>query len=158
MICHQAIVTPPVPAAAPLQGVAAAGEGVAPVTANIMHFPAGLPGFEQCHGFVLMAPANNGPLQALQSTDGPPASFLVIDPRRVLPDFRCELSAADRHALGSSSDQALLWLALVSVEIDGTVTVNLRAPIVVNPARMIGRQLVPQSCIYPIRHVILGAE
>ena len=157
MIYYQTMAAPSAPAAAPLQGVAA-GERMAPGTANIVHFPAGLPGFEQCHGFVLMAPSSNGPLQALQSTDGPSASFLVIDPRRVLPDYRCELSAADRHALGSADDQALLWLALVSVEIDGTVAVNLRAPIVVNPARMIGRQIVPQSCIYPIRHVILGAE
>jgi flagellar assembly factor FliW len=146
------------PAPAIFEGVSGAGDGASPKGANVVRFPAGLPGFESCRGFVLMSPPGNGPLQCLQAVDGQEASFLVIDPRRVLPDYRCELSAADRHCLGSSNDQALLWLALVSVEIDGTVTVNLRAPVVINPARMTGRQIVPQASIYPLRHVILGAE
>ncbi len=141
-----------------LQGAAGRGDGVPAAGANVVRFPAGLPGFETCQAFVLMAPGNQGPLQCLQAVDGAEASFLVIDPRRVMPDYRCELSAADRHCLGSAADHALLWLALVSVEIDGTVTVNLRAPVVINPIRMTGRQVVPQASIYPLRHVILGAE
>jgi flagellar assembly factor FliW len=146
------------PAPGLIPSMSPSGDNVPTPAANVVRFPAGLPGFETCHAFVLMAPAGNGPLQCLNAVDGQRASFLVIDPRRVLPDYRCELSAADRHCLGSSNDQALLWLALVSVEIDGTVTANLRAPVVINPVRMTGRQIVPQSSIYPLRHVILGAE
>jgi flagellar assembly factor FliW len=140
-----------------LQTVTGSSGRVPAAPANVVRFPVGLPGFETCHTFVLMTSGNGSPLQCLQSTDQE-ASFLVIDPRRVLPDYRCELTAADRHALGAASDLGLLWLALVSVEIDGTVTANLRAPVVINPARMSGRQIVPQSSIYPLRHVILGAE
>ena len=146
------------PPPAMLGNISRGSERVPASGANVVRFPAGLPGFETCHAFVLMSPAANSPLQCLQSVDGQEASFLVIDPRRVLPDYHCELAASDRHCLGSSNDEALLWLALVSVEIDGTVTANLRAPVVINPARMTGRQIVPQASIYPLRHVILGAE
>jgi flagellar assembly factor FliW len=122
-----------------------------------IRFPHGLPGFESCRGFVLMTSDALGPLQCLKSIDGPPASFLVIDPRRVLPEYRCDLSEGDRARLGAGDDDTLLWLSLVTIEIDGTITVNLRAPIVINPAAMVGHQVVPYHCVYPIRHVVADA-
>ena len=63
------------------------------------------------------------------------------------------------HRLGvTNADATLLWLALVTIEVDGTVSVNLRAPVVINPERMIGHQVVPYQCVYPIRHVIAAGE
>lgn len=133
---------------------------VAPELArDVVRFPNGLPGFEACRGFVLMASDSLGPLQCLKAVEGPAASFLVIDPRRVLPEYRCELSAADMHRLGvNGADDTLLWLVLVTIELDGTITANLRAPVVINPARMLGQQVVPYQCVYPIRHVIVAGE
>ena len=125
---------------------------------DVIRFPHGLPGFEACRGFVLMTSDSLGPLQCLKSVDGPQASFLVIDPRRVLAEFRCELGEADRRRLAASSDDTLLWLSLVTIELDGTITVNLRAPLVINPAHMVGHQVVPHNCVYPIRHVVAEAE
>jgi flagellar assembly factor FliW len=43
------------------------------------------------------------------------------------------------------------------VEESGAVTVNLRAPIVINPEQMLGQQVIPYQCIYPLRHVLLEA-
>jgi flagellar assembly factor FliW len=124
---------------------------------DVISFVNGLPGFESCHGFVLRA-AEHGGLQNLTSVDGPPASFLVVDPRSVQPGYRCQLSDAARHALGVVEGDTLLWLALVSVEPDGTVAVNLRAPVVINPRRMLGQQLIPYESLYPLRHVLLKGQ
>jgi flagellar assembly factor FliW len=118
----------------------------------------GLPGFEACRSFLLMQNEVLGPLQLLKAVEGPAASFLVIDPRRVLPEYRCDLSQGDRLRLGVSDANALLWLVLVTIELDGTITANLRAPVVINPDRMIGQQVVPHDCVYPIRHVIAEGE
>ena len=52
----------------------------------------------------------------------------------------------------------LLWLSLVSVEPNGAVSVNLRAPIVINPKTMMEQQVLPHDCLYPLRHVIVDAE
>ena len=125
---------------------------------STVRFPRGVPGFEACRGFVLMAPENAGPLQYLKSVEGPQADFLVIDPRRVIPTYRCELSETDRLQLGATDDTVLLWLALVMIEADGTITANLRAPIVINPARMVGQQVIPHDSIYPIRHVLAEGD
>ncbi len=132
---------------------------------NVIQFPKGLPGFEGCRRFVLMA-AEHGGLQVLASVEGPPAQFLVVDPRRVQAGYRCQLSEADRHTLAASADAdgvadadaSLLWLSLVMVEPDGTVTVNLRAPIVVNPSRMVGQQVIPYDSIYPLRHILMKGQ
>ena len=130
-----------------------------PVTSpDTIRFPQGLPGFEACRGFVLMTSDSFGPLQCLKAVEGPAASSLVIDPRRVLADFRCELGAADQARLGVHDRDTLLWLSLVTIELDGTITVNLRAPIVINPATMTGHQVVPHHCIYPIRYVVAEGE
>ncbi len=124
------------------------------IARDVIRFPNGLPGFEGCRGFLLMMSESLGPIQCLKAIEGPTASFLVIDPRRVMPDYRCELSAGDRHRLSVGDNDALLWLVLLTIELDGTITANLRAPIVINPERMVGQQVVPHNTVYPIRHVV----
>lgn len=133
-------------------------EASAALPPETIRFPNGLPGFERCRGFVLMTSEGLGPVQCLKAVEGPTASFLVIDPRRVLPDYRCELSEMDRVRLGVQEHDTLLWLALVTIELDGTITVNLRAPIVINPGAMVGQQVIPHHCVYPIRFVVAETE
>lgn len=117
---------------------------------DMVTFPAGVPGFEQCRRFVLLSSEDLAPFQCLQSVEGPAASFLVIDPRVALPEYRCALSEVDRHRLGSEGDDALLWAAIVTVQ-DDQALVNLRAPVVINPGLMVGYQLMPSNSLYPLR-------
>jgi flagellar assembly factor FliW len=121
---------------------------------SIIAFPEGLPGFESCRGFVIISSPELAPLQQLQCVAGPPASFVGIDPRRLVPSYRCELSRADRERLGVSDESVLLWLSLIVIDEDGTAAANLRAPIVINPMTMTGRQVMPQRGLYALRHVI----
>ena len=124
---------------------------------NLLSFPSGLPGFEQCRRFVLLSSMEAAPLQCLMSVDGPPASFLALDPRLVLPDYRCTLSASDTERLRAGADDTLLWLVLLTLDDRGAAFANLRAPIVIHPGGMIGYQVVPQDSQYPLRHpVALG--
>ena len=120
---------------------------------NAITFPDGIPGFEACRRFVLLTADNLAPLQRLESIEGPPAAFLGIDPRLLLNDYRCTLTEADQRALGADAESTLLWFAIIS-EADGVLSANLRAPVVINPQRMIGRQVLPDNGLYPIRHVL----
>jgi flagellar assembly factor FliW len=124
---------------------------------DIVCFPYGLPGFEACRGFALFK-AEAAPFQWLTSVEGPAASFLTVDPRLILPNYRYALGKNDLARLGADEDTPLLWLAVVLLEADGSVAANLRAPIVINPATMLGQQVMPQDCLYPLRHVIVSAS
>ncbi len=121
-------------------------------------FPNGIPGFETCRSWVVMAAESATPLRRLHAMDGADASFLAIDPRAVLDNYRCDLSASDLRRLGAGDNDSLLWLAIVMMEPDGALTVNLRAPIVINPKTMTGQQVLPHNCLYPLRHVLVDAE
>lgn len=125
--------------------------GVEPTT---IVFPEGLPGFEACRRFTVQASEALAPLKRLQALDGPAASFLALDPRLVVADYPARLNASDGVKLQADGATPLVWLAIVAVEADGSATVNLRAPVVVNPARMIGRQVVCDDPSYGIRHPI----
>ena len=116
----------------------------------IVEFPSGIPGFETCHRFVLVSSPELAPLACLRSLDPPEASFLTVDPRLLDPSYDLTLREFERARLGAG-DEPLLWLALVTV-IDGDASANLRAPIVINPQRMIGRQVLPDDGLYPVRH------
>jgi len=118
---------------------------------NILSFPVGMPGFEQCRRFVVLSSETMAPVQCLHAIDGPPASFLVVDPRVVLPDYRCLLNGPDKERLGATDALPLLWLAIVTIQEDGRANVNLRAPIVINPDRMVGFQVMPYDSLYPVR-------
>jgi flagellar assembly factor FliW len=121
-------------------------------------FPDGIPGFEACRRFVLLASETFAPLQRIDAVEGPSASFLCIDPRLVVPGYQCALGPGDVKRLDVSDPSGLVWLSLVTVEVDGTVVANLRAPIVINPDRMLGRQVLPNDSSYPIRHVMVRPE
>ena len=65
--------------------------------------------------------------------------------------YRTRLNQSDLARLGAADETALLWLAIVTVGDEGMFA-NLRAPVVINPARMLGFQLVPSDSLYPLRH------
>jgi flagellar assembly factor FliW len=125
---------------------------------SVIDFAEGLPGFEQTRKFVLLSSPELAPLHLLHHVEGPAASFLAVDPRLVLPSYRTVLGAGDRARLGVADDSSLLWLALVTMDACQGPSVNLRAPIVVNPARMLGFQVMPHNSLYPLRQPLALAE
>ena len=50
----------------------------------------------------------------------------------------------------------LVWLAVVLLKEDGEAFANLRAPVVINPARMIGYQVMPHDSLYPTRYPMVS--
>lgn len=127
--------------------------GLAPRSEDVLAFPDGMPGFESCRRFVVIAYGDAQPFQCLQGLDAPCPAFLTIDPTLVLKRYRRILSPADRVRLDVSDEDTLLWLAIVTLSPDETASVvNLRAPIVINPRVMIGFQVMPHHSLYPVRH------
>lgn len=121
---------------------------------DVVLFPDGLPGYEGTRAFVVLDNPETAPLKILHAVDAAEPCFLTVDPKTVLPSYRCELGAADRLRLGADDESALLWLAIVMADERGDLSVNLRAPIVINPTSMIGRQVMPNNCVYPLHHAI----
>jgi flagellar assembly factor FliW len=119
---------------------------------GIVRFAEGLPGFEQSREFVLVTSGDLDPFRIVQGVGTGAPAFIAVDPRWVEPAFAARLGEADYARLGAASDDALLWLALVSAHADGPATVNLRAPLVINPETMAGIQLMSAESAHRIDH------
>jgi flagellar assembly factor FliW len=118
----------------------------------VVEFPAGIPGFESCRRFVLITSPDLAPLSCLQALDPPEASFLAIDPTLLDAGYDRTLREFERSRLGANGEP-MLWLAIVTVA-DGAATANLRAPVVINPQRMLGTQFIRDESQYPLHFPI----
>lgn len=130
--------------------------GTFPVAADaIVRFAHGVPGFEACRQFVLIAAPELQPFTCLHGIEAPGPSFLTLDPRQIVPGYQLPLSAAERGRLDAAADEPLLWLAIVHVD-DTAITANLRAPIVINPRRMVGLQVMGADTAWATDHRLTG--
>lgn len=139
------------PVSAPRRPAHRHDDAAAPNTITMVD---GLPGFEPCRHFVVMSSSDLEPLARLQGLDPSGPSFLALDPRMVMPDYETVLAPADRRRLEASDDDTLLWLVLVRLE-GRRVLVNMQAPVVINPRRMLGLQVVPADSPYSTHHELL---
>jgi flagellar assembly factor FliW len=126
------------------------GKCAAPAAA-VVTIAEGMPGFERCRRFVLTTSDDITPFTYMHGHDDSRPSFLAIDPRLVLEGYTQTLDAAQRRRLDVIDDEPLLWLSLVRTDGD-QATVNLRAPLVINPRRMLGVQVIPVSSDYALDH------
>ncbi|HKA24906.1 MAG TPA: flagellar assembly protein FliW [Candidatus Eisenbacteria bacterium] len=123
---------------------------------SFLTLPDGLIGFEEHKEFALLELADYRPFRWLQSFSDPGLSFPVLDPHAFVPAYEPSLSEADRAGLGFDPGETPLFYAIATVEDAGkSVTINLRAPLVVHPTRRIARQVVLADSRWEIQHPIL---
>ena len=123
--------------------------------ADLLTFPSGLPGLEGCREWALLADAANDALGWLQSTDRPDVALAVVSPRRFVPGYQVRIPRSELLplAIGNLRDAQLV----VVVSRNGhRLTLNLKAPIVINLAARTGRQVVASGEL-PLQHE-LGDE
>lgn len=125
---------------------------------DILLFPHGLIGFEDCRHWVLLSDAENESLGWLQSVSKAEVALPVLSPRRFVPGYQVRVARSQLLPLELAQfDQAFL-LTVVSQE-DHELTVNLKAPIIVNLDRRLGRQVITSDeqpvaqAIAPTSHV-----
>lgn len=119
---------------------------------DVVHFVGGLPGFEGCTRYVLLKAPELTPFTCLHGLDGSKPSFLVIDPRQVHPTYALGLNDVECRRLEANPRDPLAWFAIVRVGPEEDATVNLRAPLVINPRRMRGIQSLPHESAYRHDH------
>lgn len=119
---------------------------------RVITCPEGLPGFPEARRFVLVDVRDTGVFYWLQSLDDPALAFLAAVPWPFFPDYEPELPEADQEALGLESAGDALVLCLLTVQrAERAITANLMAPVVVNRASRVGRQVVLAEAGWPLQ-------
>ncbi|MBM4092868.1 MAG: hypothetical protein FJ276_26190 [Planctomycetes bacterium] len=108
---------------------------------DLLHFPRGVIGFEECRHWVLLADGNSSAVGWLQSAERPAVALAVVSPRRFANDYRIRLGQSQMAPLALSPPDRLFALCVVSRK-EGRYTMNLRAPILINLDRRLGCQVI----------------
>ncbi len=108
---------------------------------DIFLFANGLIGIEECRRWILLADVNNDAVGWLQSVTHPDIALAVVSPRRFVPDYKVRLPAS-QLALLELDDSDRAFILIVVAKNEGRLTANLKAPLLINLDRRIGRQVV----------------
>lgn len=122
---------------------------------DVLRFPSGLPGFEDCREWALLADAGNDALGWLQSTTRGEVALAVVSPRRFVPDYQVRIPRSELSPLEITDIRGAQVVVIVGRN-GTTLTLNLKAPIVINLEGRTGRQVVASGDLPMQYELILG--
>jgi flagellar assembly factor FliW len=119
--------------------------------ADLVRVPEGLIGFRGYTQFVLLPDPEVPGLTWLQSATASELAFGLVAPPLAVADYRVEIRPGDRATLELDDERSALVFVILNRGEGGGLTVNLQGPLVFNPVRRLGRQLVLTSSRYAVR-------
>jgi flagellar assembly factor FliW len=118
-------------------------------TSQLIHFD-GLPGFPELRRLAVLQHDRESPFGWLLSLERPELAFPVTDPRQFFPDYRPVLEPGHLRALDAEPADELEWLVIGRIA-EGSVSLNLAAPLVINPRSRRGLQAILEPGRFSIR-------
>lgn len=122
---------------------------------NTIHFPKGLPAFENSKDFVLIAQEEEAPFMWLQALDTPNLAFIVADPFTLYSDYSPDVLEEDCETLGIQKPEDAFLVCIVNVRQNETqgITTNLVSPIVINWKTRTAHQVILRNHLdYSVKH------
>ena len=121
---------------------------------KIVHFPQGIPAFDDEHEFIIIPYDASSPYVFMQSVNTPELAFLMTMPFVFFKDYEFSLDDGLVQALHIDSQDDLLIYTLLTIPQGkvGDMTANLLAPVVINKKSMQARQVVLEKSHYQTRH------
>jgi flagellar assembly factor FliW len=123
------------------------------VEKEVLLFSNGIPGFPETRRYVMLDHGPGTPLKWLQSVERPQLAFPVIAATELIADYHITIAPDDLSTLGVQAASDLLAFVILTIPCGAPelTTVNLKAPLIINPAMHLGCQVLVAED-YPIRH------
>lgn len=120
---------------------------------DILSFKKGLPGFEGLNKFIIFPVEDNEIFSILHSLEDDSIGLVVVSPFYVIKDYEFKLEDEKIDELKIESPEDVLVLNTVTLNSDiENITVNLKAPIIINIKNKLGEQIILDNPNYSIRH------
>lgn len=112
----------------------------------IVHFSDGIIGFSVLKDYVLIESPQMPLVLWLQSVDAPEIAFPVTEPYFFKRDYKAPMTEADKFSLKFADGDTLKLFVIMTIPPDmSRMTVNMKAPLVVDVLKSTGTQLVLQD-------------
>jgi flagellar assembly factor FliW len=124
---------------------------------EILYFPSGIPGFENVKKFTLLGKQDNEtPFFWLQGVDDPELAFVVTDPFAVNDNYFVDADDDEIKEISVKDPDRILTLAIVTVPEDiRKISVNLKAPLLINMDNNRGMQVIMKNETFPVKYYIM---
>lgn len=123
---------------------------------QLYHFSKGIPGFDEHTDFALIN-MDGTPFWYLQSVTEMGLSFLLSDPFIFYPTYEFELPDDEREELGIETEVIVRCIITLKEQAEQS-TINLLAPIVLNPVAHSGKQIVLHRSPYHTKHGLINEQ
>lgn len=124
---------------------------------DILRFPEGLVGLSRLKRFVLLRDPQSAELYWLQSLDDREFALACLHSSKLEGQFELEPGELDLSCLKLESPKDVEVFVVLN-RVQGTFTANLKGPVIVNPAKSLGKQVVLTDPRYDVRHALLSAR
>ena len=125
---------------------------------KIVNLPQGIIGFPDLKKFTLIFDnerKDGGSIMWFQSLDEPQFALPVMTPTTVCPDYNPTVNDELLAPLGELTEENLYVLVTVKVPQDiKEMSVNLKAPIIINSETLVGGQIIVEDDDLPVRFKI----
>jgi flagellar assembly factor FliW len=120
---------------------------------DIVSFTEGLLGFENLKKYFVVDPGDSTLILWLQSTEDEKVAFPIIEPKIFKPDYIAKLLPADLNGLELESLQTAKLYSILTIPANVTeMSANLKAPVVINSSKKVGKQIVLQDSKLSVKH------
>jgi flagellar assembly factor FliW len=120
---------------------------------DIISFAKGVPGFESLKQFILFPLEENNIFSVLHSIEDENVGLVVVSPFEVKKDYEIKLNdnLIERLRIKDATEVSLMNVVTVNSKVE-EITVNLKAPIVINIKAGLGEQIILDRENYKIKH------
>lgn len=126
---------------------------------EIIHFEKGVLGFENLKKFIVFPLKDNEVFNVVHSVEDKNIGFVVASPFMICKDYEFELNDIQEDVLKVKCPNDVCVLNIVTLNSDvSKITINLRAPLIINIKERIGEQIVLGSEKYKIKTPIIGEK
>ena len=124
---------------------------------DIIDFEEGIFGFEGIHRYgIINSEDPESPFKWIQAIEKPELAFALVNPFAIKRDYEFELKDEATKFLGIESPSQVVVFAILVIPEDTTkISMNLKAPIVLNTNNKKAAQIILDSDKYTVRHFIL---
>lgn len=122
---------------------------------KVIHFVHGIPGFTELKRYILIDHDTEGVFRWLQAVDRPEVAFLLTNPMLFKEDYNVTVRHGELKALGAEDTTELVTFVMVCFDRKNRrMTLNLKGPVVLNPLKMRGVQLILDREDYPVDYPV----
>ena len=125
--------------------------------ADILNFEEGIIGFEEVKKFVIIDSEDpESPFKWIQAVDKPELAFALVNPFKIKKDYDFDLTDEEVEYLGVNDASEVMVFSIVVVPEDiKKISMNLKAPLIINKPNNKAAQIILDTDKYTVRHFIL---